>query len=62
MNLTDKVTIIVNSDISTYRFSKETGLPKSLLSTLRRGESHISNITLGKAEIIGKLYDALKDN
>lgn len=60
ITLTEKVQSIINSNISTYEFAKKTGLPKSLLSKLRRGESHISNITLGKAEVIGSLYDEIE--
>lgn len=57
MELRKKVEWIIESDITTYQFAKETGLTNTVLSKLRRGEKEVGRLSLDVAEKFGKLYD-----
>lgn len=57
MRLSEKVKIVLNSDISAYKIRKETGIDTSTISRLRKGESKIENTTLGIAERLEDLYN-----
>lgn len=58
MTLRDKVQWVVDSDITTYQFAKETGLANSVIVRLRSGERSIGKMSLDVAEKIGALYDS----
>ncbi|GAF66926.1 hypothetical protein BTS2_3832 [Bacillus sp. TS-2] len=47
----EKISELIHSDISVYQISKETGVPQSTQSRLKKGEIEIGRITL---------YNALK--
>lgn len=57
MTLRRKIQWIIDSNISTYQFSKETGLTNTVLSKLRRGETKIGRMSLDNAEKFEQLYD-----
>ncbi|AIG65565.1 helix-turn-helix domain-containing protein [Weissella tructae] len=58
MELRDKVKWVIDSDITTYQFAKDTGLTNTVLSKLRRGEKEVGRLSLDVAEKIGGLYDS----
>lgn len=59
MELREKVQWVIDSDITTYQFAKDTGLTNTVLSKLRRGEKEVGRLSLDIAEKFGNLYDAL---
>ncbi|AID01746.1 XRE family transcriptional regulator [Staphylococcus xylosus] len=48
---------LLDSDISSYKIGKETGVSNSIIQRLRKGERTIGNLTLDTAE---KLYEYAK--
>ncbi|MCI2773402.1 hypothetical protein [Staphylococcus petrasii] len=50
--------LIKNTDVSSYRISKDTGLSYGNINAMRRGERSIENLTLKNAE---KLYNYQKE-
>lgn len=57
MKLSEKILIILNSDISGYEIEKKTKLNASRVYNIRKGKQKVSGISLGIAETIGDLYD-----
>lgn len=47
---------LLNSNISTYRINKDTGIPQSSLTGYRNRKLKISNMTLSKASKLQKYY------
>ncbi|MEB7508387.1 hypothetical protein [Staphylococcus xylosus] len=50
---------LLDSDISSYKIGKETGVSNSIIQRLRSGNRSIGNLTLDTAE---KLYEYAKDH
>jgi len=61
MKLIDKVKKLLDSDITSYRISKETGVSVASIGATRRGERKIDNMQLKTAEKLGELWDKLND-
>ncbi|WP_436866184.1 hypothetical protein [Staphylococcus pseudoxylosus] len=53
----DVIQKLLDSDISSYKIGKETGVSNSIIQRLRNGERTIGNLTLDTAE---KLYEYAK--
>ncbi|MCE5035270.1 MULTISPECIES: helix-turn-helix domain-containing protein [Staphylococcus] len=49
-----KIIELIESDITGYQVSKDTGLSQTVMSSLRTGKRYIDNLKLGTAE---KLYE-----
>ncbi|MGZ2417984.1 hypothetical protein ACUXJ9_002264 [Staphylococcus caledonicus] len=49
-----KIIELIESDITGYQVSKDTGLSQTVMSSLRTGKRYIDNLRLGTAE---KLYE-----
>jgi len=61
MKLIDKVKKLLDSDITSYRISKETGVSVASIGATRRGERKIDNMQLKTAEKLGEFWDKLND-
>ncbi|MGW7998920.1 hypothetical protein ACWEYI_00040 [Staphylococcus xylosus] len=53
----DVIQKLLDSDISSYKIGKETGVSNSIIQRLRNGERTIGNLSLDTAE---KLYEYAK--
>ena len=49
-----KIIELIESDITGYQVSEDTGLSQTVMSSLRTGKRYIDNLRLGTAE---KLYE-----
>lgn len=61
MKLIDKVKKLLDSDITSYRISKETGVSVASIGATRRGERKVDNMRLKTAEKLGEFWDKLND-
>jgi len=61
MKLIDKVKKLLDSDITSYRISKETGVSVASIGATRRGERKIDNMQLKTAEKLGEFWDKLNN-
>lgn len=59
MNLSAKVKMLLASDISGYRISKDTGLSMSSVIKLKNGNASISEMRLKNAELLGAYWDKM---
>lgn len=57
MSPVEKILKLINSEISAYRISKDTGIPQSKLSRIKSGKIKINNIQLGTALKLSQYYD-----
>lgn len=54
----NKISTVLDSDLSTYRIAKEMGfVGQSYIANLRNGVSRIENITLDRAERFEMVYN-----
>lgn len=51
---------LINSGVSAYRVSKETGIPNNTVVRIFSGEAKIDNITLKNAEILSNYWEENK--
>lgn len=58
MKLTDKVQQVLDSDVSGYAISKQTGITQTIISRLRKGQASVEKLSIESAEKIAKFYDA----
>ncbi|EFR30897.1 hypothetical protein [Eremococcus coleocola] len=49
---------LIDSDISAYQITKDTGISGNAINSIRRGERKLTNLTLETAKV---LYDYAKD-
>lgn len=52
----EHIEALINSDITAYRVSKETGIPQNTATRIFNGEASIDNISLKNAEILSNYY------
>lgn len=52
--------LLLKSDVSNYRISKETGISEATLNKYKRGDSSLENMTFGNAVKLQGYYDKLK--
>lgn len=60
MSMRSDVEAIVNSKISSYQVSRDTGIPPTNIKRLRLGETSIDNIRFHYAEKLSAYYKKLK--
>lgn len=58
--LIKKIEELLNSEISSYKMAKDSGVPYSLISDYRNGKRKIENITLQVANKLIKYTEELK--
>mgnify|MGYP003362477614 CR=1 FL=1 len=61
MKLIEKVQKLMDSNITSYRISKETGVSASAIGATRRGTRRVGNLRLETAEKLGEFWDKLND-
>lgn len=57
MKTKDKVQAVLDSDLSQYAISKQTGVSQGSLSALRNGTKAIGKLSLDTAQKLADLYD-----
>lgn len=60
MSMRSDIEAIVNSKISSYQVSRDTGIPPSNIKRLRMGETPIDNMRFHYAEKLSAYYKQLK--
>jgi DNA-binding Xre family transcriptional regulator len=60
MKIKENIKKLLESDITAYRISKETGISESQLSRMKKGEIEIGRITLDNAIKLNKFWEELK--
>lgn len=51
---------LINSDLTAYRISKDTGIALSVIQKIKDGTSKLDNISLKNAEILSKYWEEKK--
>ena len=57
MKLKDKVRAVLDSNLSQYAISKQTGVSQGSLSALRNGTKEIGKLSIDTAQKLADLYD-----
>ena len=57
MKLIDKINAVFNSELTSYRIGKETGISIALIAETRQGKHKAENMTVKNGEKIAELYD-----
>ena len=57
--LTEKVTALLESRVTSYKIAKKLGLMANHIDVYRNGKSSIDNMSLKRAEQLGAIYDEL---
>ena len=57
MKLKDKVRAVIDSNLSQYAISKQTGVSQGSLSALRNGTKEIGKLSIDTAQKLADLYD-----
>lgn len=60
MKIKENIKKLLESDITAYRISKETGISESQLSRMKKGEIEIGRITLDNAIKLNKFWEEVK--
>ncbi len=53
--------LLLKSDVSNYRISKETGISEATLNKYKRGDSNLENMTFGNAIKLQDYYTRIKE-
>lgn len=56
----ESITALINSDITAYRISKDTGIAVSVIQKILDGTSNLDNISLKNAEILATYWEESK--
>lgn len=59
MDIIEKAQELLDSDISAYQISKDTGLSQGILSRLKNKEVNINKSTVSTVNTLAKYYDAM---
>lgn len=59
--ITQKIKVLFNEDLTSYRIGKENGLSAQYVDNYRTGKSKIENMQLGKAEKLIEFYEEYKE-
>jgi len=55
----ESITALINSDITAYRISKDTGIAVSVIQKILDGTSKLDNISLKNAEILATYWEEI---
>lgn len=62
MKLSEKIQAVIDSDYTSYKIEKESGIPPSTFGRFRSGKRDIKNMTLGVAEKLEVFYEKYLPN
>ena len=59
MKIIDKVKALLESDLSRYKISKDTGIDQGVLSRWSNGQTDLGAISLERGQLLADYYDAM---
>lgn len=59
MKIIDKIKALLESDISRYQISQDTGIDQAVLSRLANGKTDLNAISLERGQLLADYYDAM---
>lgn len=59
MKIINKVKALLESDISRYQISQDTGIDQAVLSRLANGKTDLNAISLERGQLLADYYDAM---